>query len=88
MDKWRACVGKTVTVTNKTKTYSWTFAQVQGSPPKIAVVDTQEGADDWECERAMSVANDVIVDVNACGYHISNQGVQIADKIVDKVNNE
>jgi serine/threonine-protein kinase len=30
----------------------------------------------------------VIVDVNACGYHISDQGGQIIDKIVDKVNNE
>ncbi len=29
----------------------------------------------------MSVANNVIVDVNACGYHISDQSSQIADKV-------
>jgi serine/threonine kinase PknH len=85
-DKWKACAGKTVTVTNKGKTYRWTFAQINGSPPKITVLDTQEGADGWECQRAMGVANNVIVDVNACGYHISDQGGQIADKIVDKIN--
>ncbi len=85
--KWKGCAGKTVTVTNKGKTYRWTFEQIQGGPPKIAVLDTQEGADGWECQRAMSTANNVIVDVNACGYHISDQGTQIVDKIVAKVDN-
>jgi serine/threonine-protein kinase len=61
---------------------------VQGSPPKITVMDTQEAADGWECQRAISVANNVIVDVNACGYHISDQGGQIADKITAKIDNE
>ncbi len=87
-DKWKSCAGKTVTVTNKGKTYRWTFAQLQGSPPKMTVMDTQEGGEGWECQRAMSVANNVIVDVNACGYHISNQGEQITDKIVAKVDNK
>lgn len=86
-DKWKGCAGKTVTVTNKGKTYRWTFQQLQGGPPKIAVLDTQEGADGWECQRAMGVANNVIVDVNACGYHITDQGTQVVDKIVAKVDN-
>ncbi|CDO90010.1 serine/threonine protein kinase [Mycobacterium triplex] len=88
LDKWKTCVGQTVTVTNSSgKTYRWTFAPIQGNSPKISVLQTQEGADGWQCEHAMSVANNVIVDVNACGYHISDQSSQIADKIVDKVNN-
>lgn len=87
-EKWKGCAGKTVTVTNKSKTYRWTFAQLQGGPPKITMMDTQEGADGWECQRAISVANNVIVDINACGYHISDQGAQIADKIVAKIDGE
>ncbi|OSC38719.1 hypothetical protein B8W66_19425, partial [Mycobacterium decipiens] len=86
--KWKSCAGQTVTVTNKTKTYRWTFADVKGGPPTITVIDTQEGADGWECQRAMSVANNVVIDVNACGYHITDQAGQIAEKIVDKVNKE
>lgn len=88
VETWKRCGGKTVTVTNKSKTYRWTFAQVQGSPPKITLMDTQEGADGWECQRALSVANNVIVDINACGYRISDEGGQIADKIVTKIDNE
>ena len=87
-DKWKACAGKTVTVTNKGKSYTWTFAQINGGPPKMTLADTQEGADGWECQRAMGVANNVIVDINACGYHINDQGGQIADKIVEKINTQ
>ncbi|VBA60632.1 serine/threonine-protein kinase PknH/PknJ [Mycobacterium attenuatum] len=86
--KWKNCAGKTVTVTNQGKTYRWTFANVVGSPPKITVIDTQEGADGWECQRAMSVVNNVVVDINACGYHITDQGGQITDQIIAKVNKE
>ena len=87
-DKWKGCAGKTVAVTNRSKTYRWTLDQLNGSPPKISMLETQEGADGWECQRAMGVANNVVVDVNACGYHISDQGGQITDKIVAKIDNE
>jgi len=87
-DKWKSCSGKTVTVNNGGNTYRWTFSQVTNTPPKIAVLDTQEGADGWACQHAMSLANNVVVDVNACGYHINDQASQINDKIVAKVNNE
>jgi len=87
-DKWKPCAGKTVTVTNKGKQYTWTLAQITGGPPKISVVETQEGADGWACQRAMGVANNVIVDVKACAYHMSDQGGQIIDKIVEKINNQ
>jgi serine/threonine kinase PknH len=87
-DNWKKCAGQTVTVTNRSKTYRWTFAQINGSPPKVSLLATQEGADGWECQRAMSVANNVIADINACGYHITDQGGQITDKIDAKINNE
>ena len=90
-DKWKGCAGKTVTVTNtnKGKTYRWTFAEIKGQPPKISVVEQQEGADGWECDRAMGAANNVIIDVNACGYHVDkDQGGQIVDQITERVNNE
>ncbi|OBJ04607.1 hypothetical protein A5660_18385 [Mycobacterium alsense] len=77
-----------MTVTKKTKVHRWSFAQLNGSPPKITMVETQEGADGWACERAMGVSNNVVADVSACGYHIVDQGAQILDKIIAKVDNE
>ncbi|MGB9226073.1 sensor domain-containing protein [Mycobacterium sp.] len=83
--KWKSCAGKTVTSKGSSSTSTWTFADVDGAPPRITILVTQEGANGWECERAMSVENNVIVDVNACGYKITDQAGQIADKIVAKV---
>jgi serine/threonine protein kinase len=89
LDNWKSCAGKTVTVTNnKGKTYRWTFTQVTGGPPKMVMTDTQEGADGWACQRAMSQANNVIVDINACSYHTAEQASTVADKIVEKINSQ
>ena len=89
-DKWKACSGKTITVTNtsKNKTYSWTVSSVSGHPPRITAESIQEAAKGWQCERAMSVANNVVIDINACAYKLNDQAGAIADKIAAKVNNQ
>jgi len=90
-DKWKSCANKTVSVTNtnKGKTYRWSFAEITGEPPKFSVVEMQEAADGWGCERALGVANNVITDVNACAYHVDkDQAGQIVDKIVERINNQ
>ncbi|ORA96589.1 serine/threonine protein kinase, partial [Mycobacterium intermedium] len=88
--KWKSCESKTVSVTNtsKNKTYRWTFGQVEGTPPKMDLMETQEGADGWECQHSMRATNNIVVDVNACGYRITNQGAQVADMISGKVEKE
>ncbi|WP_142280439.1 sensor domain-containing protein, partial [Mycobacterium saskatchewanense] len=89
VDKWKGCAGKSVSVTNSNgKSYRWTLGQLEGAPPKISMTETQEGAEGWACQRVASVANNVIVDLKACGYHITDQGIQIADKIVGKIDKE
>jgi serine/threonine-protein kinase len=88
-DKWKMCANKTVTVTNTTKgkTYRWSFAEITGAPPKISVVEMQEAADGWGCQRALGVANNVVADVNACAYHVDkDQAGRLVDKIVERIN--
>ncbi|MDT5350702.1 MAG: serine/threonine kinase PknH, partial [Mycobacterium sp.] len=89
-DKWKGCAGKTITVTNPSKntTVRWSVSDLSGSPTRITLVNTQEAMEGWQCQRAMSVANNVIVDVDACAYKLNNQASQISDKIVDKINNQ
>jgi serine/threonine-protein kinase len=87
-DNWKSCAGKTITVTNtsKNKTYRWTVSSLDGGPPRITLVNTQEAAKGWQCQRAMSQANNVIVDINACAYKLNDQAGQVSDKIVAKIN--
>jgi serine/threonine kinase PknH len=86
-DKWKACAGQPITITGKGETYRWTFGQMNGDPPKIALARTQEGAAGWACQHAISAANNIVVDVDACDYNLNNQASQAAEQIVAKVNN-
>ncbi|WP_156905035.1 sensor domain-containing protein [Mycobacterium kansasii] len=86
-DKWKNCANRTVTVTNsKGETFRWSFTSLNGRPPNISLSDLQEGAsNNWGCQHALSAVSNVVIDVNACGYHIASEGRQLADKMVAKV---
>jgi PknH-like extracellular domain len=57
----------------------WTFANLVGDPPK-----NRHTARGWTCQRVLSAARNAVIDVNACAFKISDQGVQAADKIAAK----
>ena len=39
----------------------------------------------WTCQRALTSRNNVVIDVAACGYNTTEQGVSIATQIAAKV---
>jgi serine/threonine kinase PknH len=84
-DKWQACVGQTLTVTQpNNKIFHWNFQNLTGSPPKIAQIHTQASGS-RTCQRALSAVSHVVIDVVACGEQITEQGSRIADQIASKV---
>jgi hypothetical protein len=46
---------------------------------------TQEGLRGWGCQRALTVANNVAVDVDSCSYSPDDSAVTVAQKIAAKV---
>ncbi|WP_414686247.1 sensor domain-containing protein [Mycobacterium sp.] len=81
-DKWKFCPGRTVTVTKaKDKPVRWTFGKLSGAPPKIALLKTQLDARGWGCQHVLSAVSNVVLDVEACSYHIADEAGQIADKM-------
>ena len=84
-DKWKFCAGRTLTVENKGKTYRWTFSKLGGGPPRIAMRQEQEGANNWSCEHVLSAVSNVVLDVNACAYGIANEASQIVDKMAAEI---
>jgi PknH-like extracellular domain len=79
--KWRACAGQTITETGNGQDLRHTFGNVVGDVPAITLLRTQEGGNGWACQRALRAVVNVVLDVNACGYHISDQGARMADKM-------
>jgi serine/threonine kinase PknH len=85
-DKWKACAGQPITITtDQGKTYRWTFGQINGDPPKFSLTRTQESAEGWACQHAISAANNIVVDIDACDYKLTNQGSDAAEQIVAKI---
>ncbi len=84
-DKWKFCAGRTLTVENKGGTYRWMFGKLGGGPPRIAMRQAQEAADNWSCEHVLSAVSNVVLDVNACAYGIANEASQIVDKMAAEI---
>jgi hypothetical protein len=52
----------------------------------LSMVHTEEDTDTgWACERALTIRNNVAVDVEACTEHRTDQGEVVATAIAAKV---
>jgi serine/threonine kinase PknH len=81
-DQWKSCAGQIVTITyNNGNTYRWTFGDLIGDAPKISQVDTQEDGRGWACQHVLNAVSNVVIDVRACAYQITDQASRIADEI-------
>jgi hypothetical protein len=81
-DQWKSCAGQVVTVTySNGNTYRWTFGDLIGDAPKISQLETQEDGRGWACQHVLSAVSNVVIDVKACAYQITDQASRIADEI-------
>jgi hypothetical protein len=83
--KWKACAGQAVNITVNGQTDRWTIGDLTGDVPTITQTHTLEGGGGYVCQHQLSVVSNLVIDVNACSHHISDQARQIADKMAAKV---
>ncbi len=81
--KMGACAGRSISDAEGTHTFQTTYGKLVGDAPAITLLHTEAGA--MTCQRALRAVSNVVIDVSACGYHISDQGQQMADKMAAKV---
>jgi serine/threonine-protein kinase len=81
---WGQCAGKSVQVTAN----GTTFTQTIGSVANIgdtAIALAVKRADGFDCQRALGVQNNVVVDVIACRIGVVSQGADMLKQIVAKI---
>jgi hypothetical protein len=84
--KWKACAGQHITITwPKGQADRWVIGNLVGEAPKITLLNTKEGAEGWASQRVLNAVGNLVLDVGASGFHISDQAGQIADKLAAKV---
>jgi hypothetical protein len=82
--RWPACHRYTATFPGQPDLL-WTLGAVSNANATLSSYQSQEGGNGWACQRALTVANNVAIDVIACSFSPADSGVNIAHQIAAKV---
>lgn len=83
---WSACSNRPVTVSRPDHPpVTWNNGALVATDTTLTMVNTVENSDGEACQRAIGLANNVIIDTAWCGTDISNQGNQVVNKITDSI---
>lgn len=77
---WQDCANSAIAVGEGD--YLWELDDVGVGDTLITQMTTQEGADGWACQHALSVVSNLTVEAWACGYSISDEAAEIADAMI------
>jgi len=83
-EQWRNCAGRSVTQVNNGATSHWTFREISGNPPNIALQHSLDGSA-VVCQHVLSAVSNVVLDVNVCAPGTINQARLIANAMAAKV---
>jgi serine/threonine-protein kinase len=85
---WPACSNRQFTETEPEPDVVFTVGPVSNANSTLSATTTRT-ADGWTCHRALTVANNVAIDVGVCGYNKSDfqsySAINIAQQIAAKV---
>ena len=79
---WEKCANSPVTVDDSGSSYLWDLGEVSTQDTLITQVTTQQDADGWACQHALSVVSNLTVEAWACGYSIGDEAAVIATDMV------
>jgi PknH-like extracellular domain len=81
-ERWPACSNRQYTFSQAGKSdVVWTVGPVTNTNGTLITTETQEGVNDWSCERALSVRNNVAIDVIACSNSPSGSAVNVVQRM-------
>ncbi|MGB6206244.1 sensor domain-containing protein, partial [Mycobacterium sp.] len=81
--RWPACRQFTYTSAGKPDVYD-TVGPVSNTNGTLSATVTHS-ASSWTCQRALTVANNVAIDITACSFSPTDSAVNIAHQIAAKV---
>ena len=79
---WEHCAGSAISVDDVEASYSWQIDDVTAKDTLITQLTTQEDADGWACQHALSLVSNLTVEAWACGYSITDEAATIATDMV------
>jgi hypothetical protein len=77
---WQDCANGSVEVNEGQ--YSWHLDDLDSGDGLISQMASQEDAEGWACQHALSLVSNLTAEVWACGYSISDEAAEIATAMV------
>jgi len=78
---WQDCANDAIAVGDGD--YLWELDDVEIGDTMITQMTSQEGANGWACQHALSLVSNLTVEVWACGYRITDEAAQIATAMIE-----
>lgn len=83
---WTKCNGATLHVTtNRLPDGTWTAGTATNHDGMLSITNTEEGGRGWQCQRALTARNNIVIDVRSCGNNRTDQAPKIATHMADRV---
>jgi hypothetical protein len=79
---WQKCSNASLSVYDAGEAYLWELDDVSGDDTLITQMTTQEDADGWACQHAVSLVSNITVEAWACGYSIRDEAATIATDMI------
>ena len=79
---WEGCANSTVSVDDSGDAYYWDLGDVTAGDALVTQLTTQQDADGWACQHALSAVSNVTVEAWACGYTIGDEAATIVPDMV------
>lgn len=84
--RWTACSNRNYTRTPKGESpQTWSTQAASNTNGTLSIRRPEEGGNGWNCQRALTVRNNVAVDVLACSYTQGDFAVNVAALIANRV---
>jgi hypothetical protein len=80
--RWQDCANYAVSVDDGGTSYMWQLEDVTVEDTMITQITTQEDADGWGCQHALSPVSNAIVEAWACSYSVGEEAVTIATDMI------
>ncbi|MBV9722872.1 MAG: sensor domain-containing protein [Mycobacterium sp.] len=79
---WAGCANRLFTFDKNGQPYATDdVGPVSDNDGTLSATKTEVGANGWACQHALTVANNVAIDVLACSYNPANSAVDVAQQI-------
>lgn len=83
---WPKCNGATLHLTERGYPGSiWIAGTTTNHDGMISITNTQEGGGGWQCQRALTARNNIVIDVRSCAANRTDQAITIATRMAERV---